>query len=108
MTSGDLSVGHSCQDFWNPGSGTGSVYQVRAYLLVVGHRTRAVTRSLSFLFLAATALIAVARDDPFFLPPDYHRYAHRSQGINWKECGLGDAPRQYARFGVPLGWLPNS
>ncbi|KAF8604272.1 alpha/beta-hydrolase [Ceratobasidium sp. AG-I] len=60
--------------------------------------------SLGPLLLGAIALATVAHADPFSLPPGYHRYAPRSQGINWESCGSEDAPRECARFEVPLDW----
>ncbi|KAG8740786.1 hypothetical protein FRC10_003895 [Ceratobasidium sp. 414] len=65
------------------------------------------TLSLRLLF-GATALAVVVQADPFALSPGYHRYARRNQGINWEPCGTDDAPRDCARFEVPLDWHDES
>ncbi|KAG8730524.1 hypothetical protein FRC12_020220, partial [Ceratobasidium sp. 428] len=55
------------------------------------------------LLLGAAALAAVVRADSFALPPGYHRYAPRSQGIAWAPCE-GNEALDCARFEVPLDW----
>lgn len=60
--------------------------------------------SLGTLLFGAIALTVVAQADPFSLPPGYHRYAPRSQGISWEACGTEDAPRDCGRLEVPLDW----
>ncbi|KAG8721708.1 hypothetical protein FRC09_007499 [Ceratobasidium sp. 395] len=55
------------------------------------------------LLLGAAAYAAVVRADSFTLPPGYHRYAPRSQGINWAPCE-GNETLDCTRFEVPLDW----
>lgn len=81
-----------------------NVKDTKGRACLAAHHTRPMSPSLNPLLLSAIALAVVAQADLFPLPPGYHRYAPRSQGISWEACGSDDAPRDCARFEVPLDW----
>ncbi|CAE6500443.1 unnamed protein product [Rhizoctonia solani] len=61
------------------------------------------------LMLGAAALASTARASAWTLPEGYHRFAPRSSGFNWGDCG-SEAPssRECSRFEVPLDWANES
>ncbi|KAG8721741.1 hypothetical protein FRC08_010622 [Ceratobasidium sp. 394] len=59
--------------------------------------------SLYSTFLGAGFATLVSSTDPFALPPGFHQFAERAQGINWQPCG-DNGSRQCGRFEVPLDY----
>ncbi|CAE6465868.1 unnamed protein product [Rhizoctonia solani] len=63
---------------------------------------------LGSVVLGTTALLASVRAQHWPLPEGYHRFAPRTQGIEWKNCDSGKSTRECARFEVPLDWADHS
>ncbi|CAE6452473.1 unnamed protein product [Rhizoctonia solani] len=61
------------------------------------------------LLLGAATLASTVNAGPWTLPKGYHRYAPRTEGFNWGDCGA-DAPssRECSKFEVPLDWADHS
>ncbi|CAE7050036.1 unnamed protein product [Rhizoctonia solani] len=61
------------------------------------------------IMLGAAALASTVSANPWILPEGYHRFAPRSSGFSWGDCGT-EAPssRECSRFEVPLDWANES
>ncbi|KAG8736013.1 hypothetical protein FRC10_009886 [Ceratobasidium sp. 414] len=59
--------------------------------------------SLYSTFLGAGFATLVSSTDPFSLPPGFHEFAERAQGIDWQPCG-DNGSRECGRFEVPLDY----
>ncbi|CAE7233901.1 unnamed protein product [Rhizoctonia solani] len=63
---------------------------------------------LGSVVLGTTALLASVRAQHWPLPEGYHRFAPRTQGIQWEYCDPEKSTHECARFEVPLDWADHS